>query len=71
MAWWVIGTRTEAERQELRAVKILISPDRFVPPEFLPGAVDWKTGRNVLPCNDWLVAIYHFKSSAIEMPNST
>jgi hypothetical protein len=25
-------------------------------PEFLPGAGDWKTRRNVLPCNDWLAA---------------
>jgi len=54
MTWWVIGMGTEAERLELRAGIILISPDRFERPEFLPGAGDWKAKRNVLPCNAWL-----------------
>jgi hypothetical protein len=54
MAWWVIGTRAEAERQELRAGTGFCCPGEFKQPEFLPGAGDWKTKRNVLPCNVWL-----------------
>jgi hypothetical protein len=60
MTWWVIGTENEAERQELRAGIVLVSPDRFVQPEFLPGAGDWKGRRNVLPCNAWLGQLSYF-----------
>ncbi len=31
-------------------------PEWVIRPEFLPGAGDWKTLRNVLPCNAWLAA---------------
>jgi hypothetical protein len=31
-------------------------PDRFMRPEFLPVAGDWKTPRYGLWCNDWLDA---------------
>jgi len=59
-AWWVNGTRTEAERQELRAGIISVSPDRFVRPEFLPVAGYWKTPRYGLWCNDWLAMSYQW-----------
>ena len=32
MAWWVIGTRTEAERQELRAEPDLVAQAAFSGP---------------------------------------
>jgi len=65
MAWWVIGTKTEAERQELRAEITVVSPDRSEQPEFLPGAGDWKTRRHGLWCNDWLGTMMIFWIHAI------
>jgi hypothetical protein len=52
--WWVIGTRTEAERQELRAGKSSVVQANPIRPEFLPAAGDWNTRRYGLWCNDWL-----------------
>jgi hypothetical protein len=45
VARWVIGTRTEAERQELRAGGGLVVQANLIRPEFLPGAGDWKAPR--------------------------
>ena len=41
-AWWVNGTGTEAERQELRAGEDPVVHPNPIRPEFLPGAGDWK-----------------------------
>jgi hypothetical protein len=53
----VIGTRTEAERQELRAGLTTLIQVRFEQPEFLPVAGYWKTLRYGLWCNAWLAAV--------------
>jgi hypothetical protein len=65
-AWWVTGTRTEAERQELRAEQSLVVQTDLCSPN---SCLEPETGKpNVMgsESNDWLVASSVFNNNPFD-----